>query len=108
MAYGSAQFMSSGNRPNYLLLLLKYLFRPKIDSLSIITDNKSIMAFNLIWLYENVDLFNTLIKDIIEMELPPAFIGHSYPYEKLPEALRMLQSGKTIGKVVVVVGGSYS
>src|SRR5690349_23342811 len=49
VSYGSAQFTPAGMKPNFITLGWKYLFRPKIDPLTMITANKSVMAFNLIW-----------------------------------------------------------
>lgn len=102
VCYGSAQFTPSGDRPNYLTLLWKYLFRPKFDPLTMITENKSILAFNLIWLYERVELMRTLMAEIGELKLPPPYIGHRYAFEELPEAIRFFRTGKSMGKIVLL------
>ncbi|HEX2534463.1 MAG TPA: zinc-binding dehydrogenase, partial [Chitinophagaceae bacterium] len=59
IAYGSASFTSHGNRPNYLKLYWKFLRRPKIDPLRLPSQNKSLMGFNLIFLYEHTELMHT-------------------------------------------------
>jgi len=101
VCYGSAQFTPSGNHPNYLKLAIKYLLRPKFDPLTMITENKSLMAFNLIWLYEKKELMRELMKQIEELHLDPPFIGHEFGFEKLPEALKFFKSGKSTGKIVI-------
>lgn len=101
IAYGSAQFTPSSNRPNYLALGWKYLFRPRIDPLSMIPANKSVMGFNLIWLYERHMLLHELLKEIDALQLPAPYVGHRFSFENLPEALATFKSGTTKGKVVV-------
>ena len=101
--YGSAQFMSHSSRPNYFKLLYKFLTRPKIDPLSLTDKNRSVMGFNLIYLWNKPDEMKRLIKIILDMNLRKPHVGNIFTFDKLPEALRLFQSGKTIGKVVVKV-----
>lgn len=103
IVYGSARYASVGNRPNYLKLIWKFLTRPKIDPQKMIESNKSIMGFNLIHLYEKANLMNELLVEINKLNLPAPHVGHTFPFEKLPEAIRLFQSGKTIGKVVIEI-----
>lgn len=103
VAYGSAQFTPPGDSPNYLRLLWTYLFRPKIDPHSMITENKSLLAFNLIWMYEKADLMWEMMEQIQKLDLPAPYVGHTYRFDQLPDAIRMFKSGKTMGKVVVEV-----
>jgi len=101
--YGSAQFMSHSSRPNYFKLLYRFLTRPKVDPLSLTDTNRSVMGFNLIYLWNEPDEMKRLIKIILEMNLQKPHIGNIFSFNKLPEALRLFQSGKTIGKVVIKV-----
>lgn len=101
IAYGSAQFTPSSSRPNYATVLWKYLTRPRIDPLSMIKANKSVMGFNLIWLYERNELMMKLLSEIDELKLPPPVIGHEFDFKQGAEALQLFQSGRTTGKVVL-------
>ena len=103
IVYGSARYASPGNRPNYFKLIYHYLTRPKIDPQKIIELNKSIMGFNLIWLYERADLMQEVLAEVMELNLEKAHVGHEFPFEDLANAIRLFQTGKTIGKVVVTV-----
>ena len=105
IAYGSAQYASPGSRPNYLKLLYYYLQRPKLDVQNMINLNKSVMPFNLIHLYEKVDVMHELLGEMGKLDLGKPFVGHVFPFEQLHEAISLFQSGKTMGKVVVMVGG---
>lgn len=103
VAYGSARFTPSGSAPNWPRLAWQYLTRPKLDPMKMITDNKSVMGFNLIWLYEQQELFKQLMDEILSLQLDPPHIGHTWTFEELPQALKLFRSGKTVGKVVVRV-----
>ncbi|MDJ1472398.1 synaptic vesicle VAT-1 family membrane protein [Xanthocytophaga flava] len=103
IAYGSAQFTTQGNRPNYFKLVCRYLFRPRLSPLKMIPQNKSLMAFNLIWIYEKAKLMQELWAEINVLKLPPPLIGHTFSFEQLPQALQLFQTGKTVGKIIVEV-----
>ena len=101
--YGGAQFMSHSAKPDYLKLIPKYLFRPRVDPLSLSNLNKSIMGFNLIYLWDRPNELKVMIKNILEMNLKKPHIGKVYSFRNLMEALRYFQSGRSIGKVVVTL-----
>ena len=101
VVYGNASFSSHSARPNYPRLLWKFLQRPKIDPLRLPTENKSLMGFNLIYLYEQAQLMHQLLAELQKLELAPQHIGHVFPHQQMLEAIHLFQSGKTVGKVVV-------
>jgi NADPH:quinone reductase-like Zn-dependent oxidoreductase len=101
IAYGSAQFTPSSHRPNYLKLIFQYLFRPRVDPLTMIKLNKSVMAFNLIWIYEQKGLMKDMLKEIEKLKLPAPIVGHRFDFLQMDEALALFKSGKTVGKVVL-------
>lgn len=102
--YGSAHYSSISDRPNYLRLLPLYLCRPRIDPQKMIALNKSIMAFNLIYLFDNQDIMKSMLMHLELMNLGKPIVGHKFVgFSKLPEAIRLFQSGHTVGKVVVMM-----
>lgn len=101
IVYGSAHYGATSSRPNYFKLIPKYLTRPKIDPQNMIKQNKGVLAFNLIYLFENVEIMNALLKELSELCLGKPVIGHSFTFEELPQAIRLFQGGTTMGKVVV-------
>jgi alcohol dehydrogenase len=103
VCFGSAHLAFQGNRPNYPKLLWKYFQRPRFDPLQMIEDNKAILGFNLIYLWNNLPLLQQMVDELISMRLPKPFVGHVFPFEHLPEALTMFQSGSTTGKVVITL-----
>ncbi|MCB0843659.1 MAG: zinc-binding dehydrogenase [Bacteroidetes bacterium] len=103
VVYGSAQYGSPGDRPNYLRLLYLYLRRPKLDIQNLTNLNKSLMAFNLIHLYERVEIMHEILAEIENLSLSAPLVGHTFPYKDLCDAIKLFQKGKTIGKVVVKI-----
>jgi alcohol dehydrogenase len=103
MIYGGAQFMSRSSRPNIFKIIPKFLFRPKVDPLSLSNENKSIMGFNLIYLWDRPDELKNMAEEILKMNLKRPYIGKVFSFKHLIEALRYFQTGKSIGKVVVKV-----
>lgn len=101
VVFGAAEFAPGGNRPRYLHSLWRYLRRPRYDVLSMISRNRSIMAFNLIWLWEQVELLSSLMNDMGRIHIPPPHVGHEFPFGDAPAALEYLRSGQSLGKVVL-------
>lgn len=101
IVYGSARYAQPGARPNYLKLIWKYYKRPMLDPQKMIEQNKAVMGFNLIYLYDHSYLLEEILGDLQNMDLGRPFVGHVYEFAKLKEAISMFQSGKTTGKVVV-------
>jgi alcohol dehydrogenase len=104
VAYGSASFTSHGDKPDWLKLYWKYLNRPKIDPLRLPTQNKSLMGFNLIYLYEQTDMMHEMLTALQALQLRPQHIGHVFRFEEMHKAIHLFQKGETVGKVVVEVG----
>lgn len=99
--FGAAEFMSRGARPDYLRLALDYLRRPRLDPLAMISSNRSLMAFNLIWLWEHAARLPAAYAELERLAPRPPHVGATFPFDRAPEALRLLQGGGTIGKVVL-------
>ena len=98
---GSSRYVSVGNRPNVFHRLRHFLTRPKIDPQSLPEQNKGLFGFNLIYLYERAELMHRLLGELAPLNLAPPHVGHVFPFEQLREAIRLFQSGKTVGKVVL-------
>ncbi|WCL49684.1 synaptic vesicle VAT-1 family membrane protein [Leptospira sp. GIMC2001] len=101
ITYGSANFTPTSKALNLFTLLIRYINRPKIDPLKMISENKSVMGFNLIWLWDQVDELQKHLNELIKLSLKPQMIGSVYTWNELPLALEKFQSGKSIGKVVI-------
>ncbi len=100
VVYGAAHYARRSDKPNPLRLLFKYLRRPKVDPQSLIATNKGLLGFNLIWLYEKADLMSEILEEVKALDLEKPYVGHTFAFAEIPEAIRLFQGGKTIGKVV--------
>lgn len=101
IVFGAAEFTPGKNRPNYLKAAWQYLKRPKYDVMEMISENKSVMAFNLIWLWNETGLMAELVSQMNSIELAPPHVGHSFAFTQAHQAIECLRSGQTVGKVVL-------
>jgi len=101
--YGAARYASPGSRPNYFKVLWEHLTRPMIDPQSMSEINKGILGFNLIYLYERIPLMHSLIEELKDLDIGKPHVGHVFEFPNLVEAIKLFQTGQTIGKVVVTV-----
>ncbi len=103
VTYGAADFMTHGARPNYLRLMAQYLRRPRIDPLRMTNTNRSVMGFNLIWLWDRADRLGRAYDALDGLIAAPPLVGRRFAFGEAPAAMRHLQSGGSIGKVVLDV-----
>ena len=101
IVYGSARYTTYGSKANIFKLLYHYIRRPKVDPQSMTNYNKSVMGFNLIYLYEKANLMKHLLKEIDQLNLSSPEIGEIFNYSDLHNAIYSFQSGKTKGKIVL-------
>lgn len=104
--YGAHSMMSRGwALPNPFRLLWGFLRTPRFQPLEMTNANKSVMAFNLSYLFSEVPTLRAAmaqILDLIAREQLQAATPTTYPFEKVGEAHAVLQSGRTVGKLVLV------
>lgn len=103
VVFGAAEFTPGKNRPNYVSALFKYLMRPKYDVLDMISENKSVLAFNLIWLWQQTEYMAELIEAMLKYDISAPYVAHEYDFEQAFDAIEHLRSGKSIGKVVLTL-----
>jgi len=104
VVYGSARYTQTGDKPNYLKLAWKYLQRPKLDPQKMIEENKAVFGFNLIHLYDKKEKLHEMLNALKGFDLGKSVISHEFAFEDLKQAIRLFQTGKTVGKLVVRVG----
>ena len=101
VVFGAAEFTPSQNRPNYLKAAWRYLRRPRYDVMAMISSNRSVLAFNLIWLWEQKGKMQALLEELKTIPLPPPHVGHRFAFDDAHTALALLRSGQSVGKVVL-------
>ncbi len=106
VTYGfHSMFPRRGGRPNLLRLALDYLKTPRFHPVRMANDNKSVLAFNLSYLFDHHELLaeamGRLFAWLEEGRLRPPPVTR-YPVERVADAHRDLESGQTVGKLVLV------
>ncbi len=108
--YGAHTMLSRGSgRPNLLKLAFDYLRTPRFNPLDLINGNKSIMAFNLSYLFEETELLRQAFARILAwceegaLRLPRI---DEYPLSQVASAHAALQSGTTVGKLTLIPDGA--
>ena len=102
IVFGAAEF-TPGDKPNWLKAAWLYLKRPRYDVMDMISSNKSVLAFNLIWLWQEQALFDSLLEGCAALGLPAPHVGHAFAFTQAHDAIALLRSGQSIGKVVLNV-----
>lgn len=105
VAYGFHSMLSTRRGvPNYFKLIYDYFRVPRFSPLNMTQDNKSLIAFNLSYLFHQIDLFNDALNNLCrwveagKIKAPPLQI---YPFKNAADAHRALESGKTVGKLIL-------
>ncbi|MGH7804378.1 MAG: zinc-binding dehydrogenase, partial [Candidatus Binatia bacterium] len=106
VVYGFHSMLRRGRgRPDWPRLVLQWLRTPRFDPLDLTTSNRAVLGFNLAFLFERTDLLALAMAELL-----PGFADGSlraaalrtYPLERVADAQRDLESGATVGKLVLV------
>ncbi|KAG9296399.1 hypothetical protein G9A89_014991 [Geosiphon pyriformis] len=106
---GAGSFTPTGNlHPfwnifSWIKLAWAYIWRQKVDAFELITSNKAILGFNLIHLFHKEEVLNQIFEGLASLNLDPPFVGHVFSFEDAPDAIKLIQSGKSVGKVILNV-----
>ena len=104
--YGFHTMMRRGGpgTPNWPKLAVDWLRTPRFNPLDLTNDNKSVMAFNLSYLFEEKEILDDAISRLMGLVhagkiKPPA--TRTFPLASVAEAHRAIESGTTTGKLVL-------
>lgn len=103
--YGFATMLPrAGQRRSWLKLAWHYLRTPRFDPLALTNENRSVMGFNLSYLFEHTERLATGMELLLgwadEGVLRPPPI-ESFPLAEVARAHRALETGRTVGKLVL-------
>lgn len=107
IAYGAhSMFPKKGGKVNWPKLAMDFLRTPRFSPLDLTSDNKSVVGFNLSFLFERKDLQEEAFADLLKwytqglIRIPKI---KSFPLEEVGLAHQELESGKTVGKLVLTI-----
>jgi NADPH:quinone reductase-like Zn-dependent oxidoreductase len=95
-----------GGRPSWAQLAWSWLRTPRFSPLAMTGENRAVMGFNLSYLFARHDVLRRAMNDLLahvaagRMTSPPVT---ELPFDEVAEAHRRLESGATVGKLVLVV-----
>lgn len=107
LCYGFHSMLpKSGGRLNYFKLVKTYFQTPRFNPLDMTNLNKSLVTFNLSYLFDKKDMFKEAIEDIVKMFESGELVGPGvteFDFKDVAGAHKALESGKTTGKLVLKV-----
>ncbi len=105
VAYGFHSMLSTGGGvPSYLKLIWQYFRVPRWSPLNMTRENRSLIAFNLSFLFHRTDLLMESMQDLlkwVDQGKLKAPVIRSFPFDKVADAHRALESGTTVGKLIL-------
>jgi NADPH:quinone reductase-like Zn-dependent oxidoreductase len=110
VSYGFASMLPrGGGRTNYLKLAWDYVRTPRFTPLRMTTENRSVIAFNLSFLFDRPDILEegtaAMLRWAGEGRLRSPAIT-TYTLADAGRAHRDLESGRTVGKLVLLTGSA--
>lgn len=107
--YGFATMMPRGGKsgkPSWPKLAVDFVRTPRFDPLTMTNENKSVMAFNLSYLFDRPEILDEAMKAIFGWiasgQLTPPKVT-TFAFDEVANAQRAIESGETTGKLVLVV-----
>ena len=105
LCYGFHSMLpKEGGKLDYLKLVKTYLQTPRFNPLDMTQANKSLITFNLSYLFDKKEMFQEAILDLVKMIEEKKIAGPQvtvFPFEKVAEAHKVLESGQTTGKIIL-------
>jgi NADPH:quinone reductase-like Zn-dependent oxidoreductase len=104
--YGFHTMMVRGKgKPSWPKLAADYVRTPRYNPLSLTNDNKSVLAFNLSYLFEKKSVFVEAMEKLSvwvdegKLAAPPVT---TFAFDRVADAHKAIESGSTVGKLVLV------
>ena len=106
ISYGAHSMLpKTGGKVKWGKLVLDYLKSPRFNPLHMTSENKSLITFNLSFLFGRQDLFKEAMDDLLkwyrEGKIKVSAVK-AYPMDEVAQAHQDLESGKTVGKLVLI------
>lgn len=105
LCYGFHSMLpKTGGRLNYFKLIWTFLKTPRFNPLDMTDKNKSLVTFNLSYLFDKKDMFIEAVEHMVKLIESGDLKGPQvtvYDFEKVGIAHKALESGSTTGKIVL-------
>ncbi|MFT4628854.1 MAG: NADPH:quinone reductase-like Zn-dependent oxidoreductase [Myxococcota bacterium] len=106
VVYGfSTMFTKGAAKPSYLKLAMGWLRTPRFNPLDMVNASKSVLAFNLSYLFDREDILSVGMGDVMDLlragKLKPPPVS-TYPLADVARAHADIESGNSVGKLVLI------
>jgi synaptic vesicle membrane protein VAT-1 len=95
----------SGGRPDWVKLAVDWLRTPRFSPLALTKENRSVLGFNLSYLFERADILERAMGELLGWlaagRVSPLEVTR-YPFDRVADAHRAIESGQTVGKLVLI------
>lgn len=104
-----SMFPKGRGKPNWLKLAKDFFNTPFFNPLRLTNESRSILAFNMSFLAKRRDILIPALKQLLRwyrggaLQLPAIT---TFSFEEVAKAHQTLESGQTVGKLVLTVAGS--
>jgi len=95
----------TGGKPNWLKLAWDWIWTPSFNPLSMTGENKSVLAFNLSYLFHRVDIFQEKMENLLKMVEDGSIVSPkvtTYSFDDVVQSHKDIESGQTVGKLVLL------
>lgn len=104
VAYGMHQPITAGGRSRPLLRMVRSFLRvPRFSMLKLLDEGKGVLGVNLNHVFDDPDRMRQRFEQILALPGVSPAVGARFRFEDVREAHAFLQSGKSVGKVVLTV-----
>lgn len=106
LIYGFASMFSNSGKKNLPKLIWYYLRTPRFNPFDLTGSNKTISGFNLIYLFEKIELFHQIMADLLKWDSEGLILpmpATTFPFEDVVNAHQAIESGNSVGKLVLVI-----
>jgi NADPH:quinone reductase-like Zn-dependent oxidoreductase len=93
-------------RPNWLKVAYDWLRTPRFSPFDMTDRNRSVLAFNVSYLFERADILERGAGDLLdwlERGQIRALPVRTFAFDAVQDAHRAIESGQTVGKLVLVM-----
>lgn len=107
IVYGAHTMLKRGkDKPSWVKLAIDFVRTPTFHPLALTNDNRGVLGFNLSYLFDELTILDealaALLPAIADGSLPAPPVS-TFPFEQVAEAHAALESGRTVGKVALVI-----
>ncbi|MFW5739311.1 MAG: synaptic vesicle VAT-1 family membrane protein [Myxococcota bacterium] len=93
-------------KPSYPKLAFDYLRTPRFNPLDMTNHNKSVLAFNLSYLFHRQDFLQDSMSQLLNWVRDGSIRSapvQTFPFERVADAHRAIESGNTVGKLALLL-----